>query len=75
MKWKLSREMTIILQPGRYRTAFRVPALDSPGQGGRPPAKIALMSKAIVPAAAYQIEAMKARSAPALTPTYLPAAG
>jgi hypothetical protein len=68
--------MTIILQTWPMQNHFPSSGFGQSRPGpGRPPAKIALMSKAIVPAAVYQIEAMKARPAPALTPTYLPAAG
>jgi hypothetical protein len=76
MKRKLSREMTIILQtwPMQNRLPSSGFGQSRPGPG-RPPAKIALTPRAIVPAAANQIEAMKARSAPASTATYFPAAG
>jgi hypothetical protein len=58
MKRKLSREMTIILQtwPMQNRLPSSGCGQSRPGPG-RPPAKITLMPRAIVPAAAYQIEA------------------
>jgi IS5 family transposase len=67
---------TVDLQTWPMQTHFPSSGCGQSRPGpGRPPAKLALMSRAIVPAAAYQIEAMKARSTPASTPTYFPAAG